>query len=90
MPQAPPRTYQDPDGLAAGNVDLTDPLERAAIVLQRMTFATPEDVGGMLTGERGRTELVYTWLRLKPHDRHLWRRRAAAAVAALELAELKP
>jgi hypothetical protein len=77
-------SYQDPPDLAdvALDVLLANPLEVAAIVAQRQTFAAPEEVSGMVTSPSGREALAYTWRRLKPHDRHYWRRRAQAIVDA--------
>jgi hypothetical protein len=81
MPQAELQTFQDGAAIRERRVDFDDPLECAAIAAHRMTFATPEDVGGMLTGPHGRDELACTWLRLEAHERHLWRRRAAIILA---------
>jgi hypothetical protein len=82
-------TYQDPPDLADVELDvlLANPLELAAIVAQRQTFASPEEVSGMVTSPSGRAALAYTWRRLKPHDRHYWRRRAEAIVDAHARAE---
>jgi hypothetical protein len=78
------RGYQDPPGLDGDEdaVDFDDPLERAAMVLQRMTFATPEEAASLIGGEHGRRELAYTWARLEPATRRLYRLRADVALGA--------
>lgn len=83
------RNYQDPDSFGAAPtpddvlaVILADPLERAAVVAERMGYATPEDVVGMLTSPAGQAELAYTWSRQRKSTRQLWRRRAHAIAAA--------
>jgi hypothetical protein len=91
MPQAEPRTFQDADAIRDGRVDFADPLERAAIAMHRMTFATPEDVASLLNGgDHRRDELAYTWRRLAPHERHLWRRRAAVILAVAGATQAPP
>lgn len=86
------RGYHDrPELTVDGLVDLDDGLERAAIAMHRMTFAVPEEVAGMF-GSRA-AELVFTWTRLEPAQRHLWRRRAVAVLEAADYtapAELEP
>lgn len=73
--------YHDrPELTVDGIVDLDDHLELAAIAMHRMTFATPDEVASMF-GSRP-AELVFTWTRLEPAARHLWRRRAAVALEA--------
>lgn len=69
--------YQDPPALALeDHVDFEDPLERAAIVLHRMTFDTPEEAATLFASPSGRDELTYTWRRLDPASRRLYRLRA--------------
>jgi hypothetical protein len=69
--------YQDPPALVLqDHVELNNELERTAIALHRMTFATPEDVAGMFGGEHGRQELAETWAKTEPATRRLYRLRA--------------
>jgi hypothetical protein len=70
------RNYRDPDEEPAA-LDWADPVARVAVALNALAYNTPETVGGMVTGEKGREELAYTWSRLHPTDRQLLRRRAA-------------
>lgn len=73
--------YRDPFALThEDHVDLDDALERTAIALHRMSFATPEEVAGMLTSSRD--ALRDTWLAQHPTDRQLYRRRADVALRA--------
>lgn len=73
--------YQDPPALELeGHVSLEDPLERTAIVLHRMTFATPEDAAGLFSSPSGRDELTYSWRRLDQPTRRLYRLRADVAL----------
>lgn len=75
------RNYRDPVELDLnGEVNLDDPLERAAIAAHRMTFATPEDVASDFGRAQGR--LMDTWLALEPATRQLWRRRADVTIRA--------
>jgi hypothetical protein len=89
------RNYRDPDEEPAA-LDWGDPVARVAVALHALSYNTPETVGGMVTGEKGREELAYTWSRKHPTDRQLLRRRAAilleigaANPVAFQLAWLK-
>jgi hypothetical protein len=70
------RNYRDPDDDPA-SLDWANPVDRCASALRAFTYETPETVGGMVTGEKGRAELEATWARLQATERQLWRRRAA-------------
>lgn len=70
------RNYRDPDEEPTV-LDWSDPVARVAVALNALKYETPEATGGMVTGEKGRELLAYTWARLGATDRQLLRRRAA-------------
>jgi hypothetical protein len=72
------RNYRDAESMLNGDVDLDDPLERAAIAVHVLKAATPDDVAALFT--RGRGELAERWRVLEPADRQLARRRADVIV----------
>lgn len=72
------RAFLDPTGYT--ELDWTDPIERTAMAMHALAYHTPEAVISMVTGEKGREELGYTWLRMLPADRQLRRRRAEMAM----------
>lgn len=74
----PDRGYQDPKTELD---ELNDPLERAAILLHRFTFATVPDAVSLFSSPSGRDELVYSWRAQDQATRQLYRRRADAVLA---------
>lgn len=84
----PGHSEPDHDPVALdGIADFDDPREAEAIALHRLSFATPDEVASMLSGEHGRAELARTWALLEPADRNLARRRIEVLAEARELAE---
>lgn len=79
------RNYRDPDDEPA-TIDWDDPVAALAPALRAFSYETPETVGGMVTGDRGRAELEAVWARLDGVERQLWRRRAAIALEIGEAA----
>lgn len=74
--------YRDPaDPFTIDDVDLTDPLERAAIALHRTTFEVAAEVAGHFTGP-GEHALAYSWAAQEPTTRRRYRVIADVVVQA--------
>lgn len=82
MPIGRETNYRDlVEPFTADDVDFTDPLERAAIAAQRMTFTSPAEASSLFAPSQ-QAELAYTWTRIEATMRQLWRKRAAVILAA--------
>lgn len=82
MPIGQETNYRDPvEPFTADDVDFDDPLERAAIALERLEYTLPPEVLSHFARSL-QHELAYTWARLEPGQRQRHRKRAAAIIGA--------
>lgn len=84
----------DADGFTPDGVDLTDPRERAAIALSLLSWHVPEDVPGLFAKDEAMVRESWAGagdpdnpahgaaVQHSKTNRHLYRRRAAAILAA--------
>ncbi|HMJ35199.1 MAG TPA: hypothetical protein VK501_14910 [Baekduia sp.] len=80
------RNHRDPIG--GVRLDWDDDVERVAIAQHYHTWNTPEQVVSLIGSASSRAAMGDLWAALRPHDRQLYRRRAAVLLAlALALAD---
>jgi hypothetical protein len=73
------RNYRDPVG--GVRLDWDDDVQRVALAAHYLSWNTPEQVVSLVASPTSRPAMRGLWAALRPHDRQLYRRRAAVLLA---------